>query len=144
MSTSSFETFSDWLEKRHKEKQKKCNQCDFASVGVNKLRRHFKTHSREKSNKCNRCDYTSDWPSYMKRHMLVHSEEKPQMQTTSTQCKLDSGEKGFNCPQCSYSCTRAGNLKQHMRIHSQETPADSFRRKAFQVLAMQLLLHKSF
>ena len=38
------------------EKTNKCNQCDFASVQANSLKKHLRTHSGEKSNECGVCE----------------------------------------------------------------------------------------
>ena len=38
-------------------KSNKCNQCDYASVQKDDLRKHLKMQSGEKPNKCNQCDF---------------------------------------------------------------------------------------
>ena len=101
MSTSSFETFSMWLEKRHKEKQNNRNRGDFASTTAGNLRRHLKTHSGEKSHKCNQCDFTSARQDNLKTHMKTHS-----------------GEKSYKSNECDYASIRASKLRRHSKSHS--------------------------
>ena len=106
MSTSSFETFSMWLEKRHKEKQNNRNRGDFASTTAGNLRRHLKTHSGEKSHKCNQCEYASVSADSLRRHLKTHS-----------------GEKSYKCSQCDYASIEAGNLRRHLKTHNVENIA---------------------
>ena len=131
MSTSSFETFSDWLEKRHKEKQNKSNQCDFVSVQGGDLMSHLKTHSREKSYKCNQCDYASIRSSRLKTHMKTHSGEKAykcnqcdyasvEAGTLRRHLKTHSGERPYKCNQCGYASVEAGTLRRHLKTHPKE------------------------
>ena len=56
MKTSSSETFSSWLEKKHKEKQNKCKQRDFVAVHSSTLKQHVCAH--------------------LKTHTLTHGKEK--------------------------------------------------------------------
>ena len=60
----------------NEQKSNKCNQCDFASVRTNHLRRHLKTHSGEKPNKCNQCDYKSSRADVLRTHLKTHSGER--------------------------------------------------------------------
>ena len=73
--------FSENIVNVHREKTYKCNQCNFASVQADNLKRHLKTHSGEKSNKCKQCDYASSHASDLRRHMKSHSENE------SNKCK---------------------------------------------------------
>ena len=57
-------------------KQKKCNQCDYASSDARNLRKHLKTHSEEKSKKCRQCDYSSPEADNFSMHLKNHSEFK--------------------------------------------------------------------
>ena len=103
MNASSYETFSSWLEKRHKEKQHKSNQCDFASVEASnlrtRLRRHLKIHSGKKSHKCNQCEYASVRANDLRKHLKTHSGEKSQL-----------------CNQFNYASVKVSNLKTRMRL----------------------------
>ena len=54
------------------EKVYKCNQCDFASVGADNLRKHLKTPSGEKLFKCNQCNSASGQPGNLRTHLKTH------------------------------------------------------------------------
>ena len=59
-------------DEKHKEKAKKCKQCDFASEQAGTLKTHMKTHSGDKSHKCNQCEYSSFYANYLKKHLRRH------------------------------------------------------------------------
>ena len=63
----------------------KCNQCDYASPHVAKLRTHLNIHSGDKPNQCNQCDFASSWASALIKHLKIHS-----------------GQKSNKCNQCDY------------------------------------------
>ena len=83
------------------EKSFKFNQCDFASLHSDDLRRHLKTHTREKLYKCNQCNYASAEAAYLRRHLKIHS-----------------GEKSYRCNHCNYASVWLGALRKHQRTHS--------------------------
>ena len=66
------------------EKVYKCNQCDFASVGADNLRKHLKTPSGEKLFKCNQCDFASVQAGNLRTHLKTHSGEKRTNATNAT------------------------------------------------------------
>ena len=106
--------------KGHHEKEReitnKCNQCNFATVWANSLKRHLKTHLKEKSYKCNQCNFASVRVDNLRTHLKTHSGEKP-----------------HKCNQCDYASTQAGHT-------GQATFENSLWRKTIQMQPMRLCI----
>ena len=67
--------------RKHTQKSRKCNQCDYASPYASHLMAHLKTHSGEKSNKCNQCDFASSQAGNLRTHLKTHSGQREKMQS---------------------------------------------------------------
>ena len=55
--------------------EKSNNQCDYAPVRAEDLKRHLTTHRGEKSKRCNQCDFASSYASVLKTHLKAQSGE---------------------------------------------------------------------
>ena len=95
--------FGGQLEKKTHpgEKSFKFNQCDFASLHSDDLRRHLKTHTGEKLYKCNQCNYASVILGNLRRHLKTHSVEK-----------------SFICNQCDFTSLHLDDLRKHLKTHT--------------------------
>ena len=49
--------------------EKSNNQCDYAPVRAEDLKRHLTTHRGEKSKRCNQCDFGSSYSSTLMEHL---------------------------------------------------------------------------
>ena len=92
----------------------KTNQCDFATVHSDDLRKHLKTHTGEKSLKCNQSDYASVLARNLRRHLKTYS-----------------GKKSLKCNQCVNAFVQTGSLP---------TSENSLPRKVVQLQPMQLCI----
>jgi uncharacterized C2H2 Zn-finger protein len=95
--------------KRYKhtgEKPFKCTLCNYASVEISKLRRHFRSHTGERPFKCEECGKCFADSFHLKRHRFSHTGEKP-----------------YECPECHARFTQHGSLKMHiMQQHTKTAP----------------------
>jgi uncharacterized Zn-finger protein len=99
---------------RHtKDKPHKCDQCSYATVELNKLKRHMRMHTNERPFLCTYCDYASRDTFRLKRHMRIHTGERP-----------------YVCPICSFSANQSNTLKGHMRLH--DNPNSTVYKKTMQ------------
>jgi len=88
------------------EKPFKCTLCDYASVEISKLRRHFRSHTGERPFKCEICGKCFADSFHLKRHKFSHTGEKP-----------------YECPECKARFTQHGSLKMHiMQQHTKTAP----------------------
>jgi len=88
------------------EKPFKCTLCDYASVEISKLRRHFRSHTGERPFKCDICGKCFADSFHLKRHKFSHTGEKP-----------------YECPECHARFTQHGSLKMHiMQQHTKTAP----------------------
>lgn len=88
------------------EKPFKCTLCDYASVEISKLRRHFRSHTGERPYSCDECGKAFADSFHLKRHRMSHTGEKP-----------------FECPECHQRFTQRGSVKMHiMQQHLKTAP----------------------
>lgn len=88
------------------EKPFKCTLCDYASVEISKLRRHFRSHTGERPFSCDICGKAFADSFHLKRHKFSHTGEKP-----------------YECPHCKARFTQHGSLKMHvMQQHTKTAP----------------------
>lgn len=88
------------------EKPFKCTLCDYASVEISKLRRHFRSHTGERPYNCTECGKAFADSFHLKRHKMSHTGEKP-----------------FECPECLQKFTQRGSVKMHiMQQHLKTAP----------------------
>lgn len=88
------------------EKPFKCTLCDYASVEISKLRRHFRSHTGERPYSCDECGKAFADSFHLKRHRMSHTGEKP-----------------FECPECQQRFTQRGSVKMHiMQQHLKTAP----------------------
>ena len=57
------------LERKHDQKQYKCEQCDFRANGRNHIRNHKRRNHSDYKVLCDRCGYTTNHSSHLKRHV---------------------------------------------------------------------------
>ena len=84
------------------EKEDKCNQCHFASVRADNLRRQLK----KKRMNATICDFPSIQAGDFRKHL-----------------KTPLGEKAYKCNQCDFASVRADNLRRHLKRHTNATNA---------------------
>jgi len=88
------------------EKPFKCTLCDYASVEISKLRRHFRSHTGERPYTCEECGKAFADSFHLKRHRMSHTGEKP-----------------YECPHCHARFTQRGSVKMHiMQQHTKTAP----------------------
>nr|XP_039271812.1 zinc finger and BTB domain-containing protein 24-like [Styela clava] len=88
------------------EKPFKCTLCDYASVEISKLRRHFRSHTGERPYSCDECGKAFADSFHLKRHRMSHTGEKP-----------------YECPECNQRFTQRGSVKMHiMQQHLKTAP----------------------
>lgn len=88
------------------EKPFKCTLCEYASVEISKLRRHFRSHTGERPFSCDICGKAFADSFHLKRHKFSHTGEKP-----------------YECPHCKARFTQHGSLKMHvMQQHTKTAP----------------------
>lgn len=88
------------------EKPFKCTLCDYASVEISKLRRHFRSHTGERPYSCDECGKAFADSFHLKRHRMSHTGEKP-----------------YECPDCKQRFTQRGSVKMHiMQQHLKTAP----------------------
>lgn len=88
------------------EKPFKCTLCDYASVEISKLRRHFRSHTGERPYACEDCGKAFADSFHLKRHRMSHTGEKP-----------------YECPECKQRFTQRGSVKMHiMQQHLKTAP----------------------
>jgi len=91
------------------EKPFKCTLCDYASVEISKLRRHFRSHTGERPYPCDICGKAFADSFHLKRHKMSHTGEKP-----------------YKCPHCNQRFTQRGSVKMHIQQQHTKT-APKFR-----------------
>ncbi|XP_078489491.1 zinc finger protein isoform X1 [Ciona intestinalis] len=88
------------------EKPFRCTLCDYASVEISKLRRHFRSHTGERPYSCEECGKAFADSFHLKRHRMSHTGEKP-----------------YECPECNQRFTQRGSVKMHiMQQHTKTAP----------------------
>nr|CAB3234148.1 ZF(C2H2)-30 zinc finger protein [Phallusia mammillata] len=88
------------------EKPFRCTLCDYASVEISKLRRHFRSHTGERPYTCDECGKAFADSFHLKRHRMSHTGEKP-----------------YECPECHQRFTQRGSVKMHiMQQHTKTAP----------------------
>ncbi|XP_076821443.1 uncharacterized protein LOC143468246 isoform X2 [Clavelina lepadiformis] len=88
------------------EKPFRCTLCDYASVEISKLRRHFRSHTGERPYSCDECGKAFADSFHLKRHRMSHTGEKP-----------------YECPECNQRFTQRGSVKMHiMQQHTKTAP----------------------
>ena len=83
------------------EKPHKCSECDYQSVELSKLKRHFRCHTGERPYQCSHCTYASADMFKLKRNLRIHTGKKP-----------------YECVICHARFTQSNNLKAHRLIHT--------------------------
>lgn len=91
------------------EKPFRCTLCDYASVEISKLRRHFRSHTGERPYSCEECGKAFADSFHLKRHRMSHTGEKP-----------------YQCPECNQRFTQRGSVKMHIQQQHTKT-APKFR-----------------
>jgi len=91
------------------EKPFRCTLCDYASVEISKLRRHFRSHTGERPYPCTECGKAFADSFHLKRHRMSHTGEKP-----------------YECPECGQRFTQRGSVKMHIQQQHTKT-APKFR-----------------
>lgn len=91
------------------EKPFRCTLCDYASVEISKLRRHFRSHTGERPYACEECGKAFADSFHLKRHRMSHTGEKP-----------------YECPECNQRFTQRGSVKMHIQQQHTKT-APKFR-----------------
>lgn len=91
------------------EKPFRCTLCDYASVEISKLRRHFRSHTGERPYACDECGKAFADSFHLKRHKMSHTGEKP-----------------YSCPECGQRFTQRGSVKMHIQQQHTKT-APKFR-----------------
>jgi len=129
----SYFTYSSIIIDRYSNKtigeQYKCDNCDFSTECLKRLRVHESDeHLDENSKKCNICDYSTNKDAKLYKHMQVHCTEK---RHKCKLCDYSSARKdrlqthvnykhhqikSFVCDQCGRSFNRVENLKEHASI----------------------------
>ena len=90
--------FEDTFENSLWRKAYKCNQCDFASVQADNLRRQLKERTSATI-----CNFASIQAGDLRKHL-----------------KTPSGEKSFKCNQCDFPSVQTGDLRKHLKTPSGE------------------------
>ncbi|XP_072936307.1 uncharacterized protein [Epargyreus clarus] len=120
------------------EKPHKCNECDYATVELCKLRRHRLNHTGERPYHCPHCTYASIDTFKLKRHMRIHTGEKPyecdecnMRFTQSTSLKSHklrhsmTDKPVFSCELCPATCSRKADLRIHVQsLHFSDKPLE--------------------
>ncbi|XP_023939879.2 zinc finger protein 62 isoform X3 [Bicyclus anynana] len=80
-----------------RERDHKCDKCDYASLTAYHLNLHKKIHEEEREFVCDLCNSSFKWKSTLTKHMLIHLNIRP-----------------HKCPVCEYRCIQKPSLRSHI------------------------------
>ena len=108
------------VKKNHRNKNNgfSCPSCDYEPVEINRLIKHFPTHTNEIIASCNQCNLHFNSNNSQVNHKDLHQEFPTQFTyLLRTQPLKINNEGKFNCPTCDYTTQHLRRLLDHITCH---------------------------
>ncbi|XP_020657153.3 uncharacterized protein LOC110083223 isoform X1 [Pogona vitticeps] len=114
----------------------KCEQCDYATHMLTRLKHHRKIHSGEKPYCCDVCEKKFRMSSHLKRHMFLHqnldfqgkshTHAQKHDRPSSSGCEISRPvSKTYICDYCGFVFHREEHLQYHKAVHFQDQPHEN-------------------